>query len=72
MNKLLTFSIADERYGVPVGRVREVLGVQRITHLPNQDPAVIGIIYLRGAVVPVIDARLRLNVAHAHEFSVRQ
>jgi purine-binding chemotaxis protein CheW len=58
----LTFTIADERYALAVGRVREVLEYKRITKLPCQLPYLKGLIDLRGKGVPVIDMRMRFSL----------
>jgi purine-binding chemotaxis protein CheW len=58
----LTFSIADERYALPVGEVREVLEPQRVTKIPRTAQFLKGIINVRGTGVPVIDLRLLLGL----------
>lgn len=58
----LTFTIADERYALAVGRVREVLELTRITKLPGQLRYFKGLIDLRGKGIPVIDMRARFGI----------
>ncbi|MBD3669940.1 MAG: purine-binding chemotaxis protein CheW [Gammaproteobacteria bacterium] len=55
----VTFFLADEKYGVPVAQVREVLRYSEITPVPGAPDYVIGIINLRGNVVTVLDTRKR-------------
>jgi purine-binding chemotaxis protein CheW len=55
----VTFYLADEKYGVPVSQVREVLRYSEITPVPGAPDYVIGIINLRGNVVTVLDTRKR-------------
>lgn len=56
----LTFVIADEVYGIPIGTVAEIIGLQKITTVPDRRPYVKGVINLRGTVIPVIDVRVRI------------
>lgn len=55
----VTFYLADEKYGVPVAQVREVLRYSEITPVPGAPDYVLGIINLRGNVVTVLDTRKR-------------
>lgn len=59
----LTFVLDSEIYAVEINRVREVLDMIRITHVPNMPPFMRGVINLRGGVVPVIDLREKFHLA---------
>ena len=61
-NKFVTFSIGVEVYGVDVKKVQEIIGMTQITHVPNTITFMKGVINLRGAVVPVIDMRLKFRM----------
>ncbi|MBP7735241.1 MAG: chemotaxis protein CheW [Spirochaetes bacterium] len=61
----VTFFIKNEIYGVPVMKVQEIIGMTRITSMPNTLPFMKGVIDLRGAVVPVIDLRLKFDMEQA-------
>lgn len=63
--KYLTFQLASEEFGVGVLRVREIMGLQEITAVPQTAAHVKGVINLRGKVVPVIDLRLKFGIAAA-------
>ncbi|MFP4484350.1 MAG: chemotaxis protein CheW [Spirochaetaceae bacterium] len=63
--KYLTFSVADERYGVPVTRVEEVLEYQPITVVPRCPSFLLGVINVRGRLIPVMDLRRRLGLEDA-------
>lgn len=63
--KYLTFSLADESYGVPVLKVREIITMLHITTVPQMPPYVKGVINLRGKVIPVIDLRTKLGLPAA-------
>lgn len=58
-NQYLTFMVAGEEYGVDILRVQEIKGWDRVTRLPQSPEYVLGVINLRGAVVPIIDLRRR-------------
>ena len=58
----LTFSLAGEEYGVDILTVREIRGWSRVTRIPQAPPYVLGVLNLRGAVVPVMDLRLRFGM----------
>jgi chemotaxis signal transduction protein len=51
----LTFMLAGEEYGVDILRVQEIKGWDKVTRIPNTPDFVLGVINLRGAVVPIID-----------------
>jgi len=63
--KYLTFQLANEEFGIRVLKVREIMGLQEITAVPQTPAHVKGVINLRGKVVPVIDLRLKFGVASA-------
>jgi len=63
--KYLTFTLADEEYGVAILKVREIMGLIEITHVPQMPGYVKGVINLRGKVIPVIDLRLRFSLDEA-------
>jgi purine-binding chemotaxis protein CheW len=56
--KYLTFCLEDEEYGIGILRVKEIIGMMRITPVPKTPGYVKGVINLRGKVIPVIDLRL--------------
>lgn len=58
----VTFRLGDEKYGINVMQVQEVLRVAEIAPVPGAPPYVLGIINLRGNVVTVIDTRNRFGL----------
>ncbi len=58
----LTFALADEDYGVGIGGVSEIVGMQRIMPIPDMPDYIRGVINLRGNVIPLMDVRLRFNM----------
>lgn len=54
----LTFSLANEYYGVEILRVQEIKAWQEVTHIPNAADYLCGVFNLRGQIVPLVDLRL--------------
>jgi len=68
--KYLTFTLGNEEYGIEIRNVTEIIGIQKVTDLPDTPNFVKGVINLRGKVIPVIDVRLRFNL-EAKEYNDR-
>jgi len=60
--KYLTFSLADEEYGIRILKVKEIIGIMAITSIPQTPGYLKGVINLRGKVIPVIDLRLKFGM----------
>jgi len=60
--KYLTFLLGTEEYAIRVLQVREIIGVQDITGVPQTPVYVKGVINLRGKVIPVVDLRLKFGL----------
>src|SRR5512147_3104613 len=63
--QVLTFSLGGEIYGVDILRVKEIRGWSPVTRLPRSTAAVLGVLNLRGAIVPIIDLRVRFALKSA-------
>lgn len=61
-NQFLTFSLANEEYGVDILRVQEIKGWTPVTHIPNAPAYLKGVLNLRGTIVPIVDLRMRFNL----------
>ncbi len=60
--KYLTFAISEEEYGIEISDVREIIGIQKITDVPEMPPYIKGVINLRGKIIPVMDVRIRFGL----------
>jgi purine-binding chemotaxis protein CheW len=60
--KYLTFTLADEEYGIGILKVKEIIGMMAITSVPRTPDFVKGVINLRGKVIPVIDLRVKFGM----------
>jgi purine-binding chemotaxis protein CheW len=61
-NMYLTFRLGKEDYGIEIRYVTEIVGMQKITEVPDMPVYVKGVVNLRGQVIPVLDMRLRFNM----------
>ncbi|MBI5816724.1 MAG: purine-binding chemotaxis protein CheW [Nitrospinae bacterium] len=61
-DKYLTFRISGEGYGLEIRHVIEIIGIQKITEVPDMPAYVKGMINLRGTVIPIIDVRARFGL----------
>ncbi|PLX79382.1 MAG: chemotaxis protein CheW, partial [Desulfuromonas sp.] len=60
--QFVTFVLGSELFGVEVNRTREILSLIPVTSVPQTPDYMLGVINLRGQVVPVIDMRLKLSM----------
>jgi purine-binding chemotaxis protein CheW len=65
--KYLTFSLARTEYGIPIMKVREILGLRATTLLPQTPDQVRGVLNLRGKVIPVYDLRRCFGLPRAED-----
>jgi purine-binding chemotaxis protein CheW len=63
----VTLGIGDERFAIPVERVREILQLQPIARMPNAPACFLGMIDVRGQGVPVVDLRLKLGLERSQD-----
>ena len=68
--KYLTFHLGSEEFGIRVLQVREIMGLQDITAVPQTPPHVKGVINLRGKVIPVLCLRAKFGLEPA-EYTAR-
>ncbi|HLK19425.1 MAG TPA: chemotaxis protein CheW [Bryobacteraceae bacterium] len=62
VGKYLTFGLGKEEFAIQVVHVREIMGIQEITAVPQTPGYVKGVLNLRGRVVPVVDLRLKFDL----------
>lgn len=65
IDQYLTFVLGTEEYGVSILRVQGIQGWDRVTAIPNTPAFVLGVINLRGAIVPIVDLRHRFGLSAA-------
>jgi purine-binding chemotaxis protein CheW len=59
---VLTFVAGGEIYGVEILSIREIIKLREITEVPRAPRFLLGVVTVRGLVLPVIDLRLRLRL----------
>jgi purine-binding chemotaxis protein CheW len=59
----LTFMLKEEVYALDITKVREVLDFTAVTKVPQTPDYMMGVINLRGSVVPVVDMRLKFGMS---------
>jgi len=60
--KYLTFTLAEEEYGIGILKIKEIIGMMPVTSVPQTPEFVKGVINLRGKVIPVMDLRLSFGM----------
>lgn len=60
-DKYLTFSTAEQLFGIAIEDIVQIIGIQQITEIPEFPSYAKGIINLRGEIIPIIDMRLRFG-----------
>lgn len=60
--KYLTFALNDEEYGLEILKVREIIGYMDVTAVPQMPSYMLGVINLRGQVIPVVDLRSKFGM----------
>ena len=61
-SQYLTFTLGEEEYGVEILRVQEIKGWTPVTRIPNTPDYLLGVLNLRGAIVPIVDLRMRFHL----------
>ncbi len=70
--QFVTFSLAEEEYGLDVSLVQELIAYRGYTRIPSVPEFIRGVINLRGTIVPVVDLRIKLGMEErpADKFTV--
>ncbi len=59
--RYLTFNLEKEVFGIEINFVTEIVGLQKISNIPEMPDYVKGVINLRGRIIPVVDMRLKFK-----------
>jgi purine-binding chemotaxis protein CheW len=62
LRQWLTFTLGSEEYALDIGQIREIIKPREITDLPRVPDFILGIISLRGVIIPVFDLKKRLKL----------
>jgi purine-binding chemotaxis protein CheW len=62
LGRIIVFRLESQRYALPIEVVQEIQQIVAFSDLPDSSPAVVGVINLRGQVVPAVDLRLLVGL----------
>jgi purine-binding chemotaxis protein CheW len=62
LREFLAFKLGAEEYGIDILRVQEIRSYEAPTRIANAPPHVLGVVNLRGVIVPIVDLRLKFNL----------
>jgi len=65
LREFLAFKLGAEEYGIDILRVQEIRSYEEPTRIANAPAFIKGVVNLRGVIVPIVDMRLRFNLAQA-------
>jgi purine-binding chemotaxis protein CheW len=65
IREFLAFKLGSEEYGIDILRVQEIRSYEKPTRIANAPECIKGVVNLRGVIVPIIDMRLKFNLAQA-------
>ncbi len=64
MAELLAFWMADEEYAIDIVQIQEIIKVPLVTEVPRAPRGILGIVSLRGTIVPILDLRVALHLGN--------
>ena len=59
--ELLVFGLGKEEYAIDIALVQEIRGIGAVTTIANAPAFLMGLIHLRGSIVPLLDLRIALG-----------
>ena len=65
LREFLAFKLGTEEYGIDILRVQEIRSYEEPTRIANAQAFIKGVVNLRGVIVPIVDMRLKFNLARA-------
>lgn len=60
--KFMVFKLGDDRFAIPLGQVKEVIGLTVITPIPDVPKYFKGLVNLRGKIISTLDLRMKLGI----------
>ncbi|MBT3068840.1 chemotaxis protein CheW [Rhodoferax sp. U11-2br] len=72
ISEFLAFKLGEEEYGMDILRVQEIRSFERPTRMANAPEHILGVVNLRGVIVPIVDMRIKfqLNPVNYNTFTV--
>lgn len=66
IREFLAFKLGDEEYGIDILRVQEIRSFERPTRMANAPAYILGVVNLRGVIVPIVDMRIKFNLSEVN------
>ena len=63
ISEFLAFKLGNEEYGIDILRVQEIRSFERPTRMANAPEHILGVVNLRGVIVPVVDMRIKFKLS---------
>ena len=63
ISEFLAFKLGNEEYGIDILRVQEIRSFERPTRMANAPEHILGVVNLRGVIVPVVDMRIKFQLS---------
>ena len=63
--EFLSFRLGNEEYGIDILKVQEIRGFEQPTRMANSPAYLLGVVNLRGVIVPIVDMRLKFGLSEA-------
>lgn len=62
ISRALTFRLGEQLFGLPIEQIQEIQQIVELMPLPDASPALVGLIDVRGLVVPAVDLRVLVGM----------
>lgn len=66
-DQVLTFVLDNEKYGIEIGKVQEIIAKMKTTPVPKTPDYIDGVMNLRGNIIPVINIRLKFDMGEVDD-----
>jgi len=66
IREFLAFKLGAEEYGIDILRVQEIRSFEQPTRMANAPACILGVVNLRGVIVPIVDMRIKFNLAQVN------
>jgi purine-binding chemotaxis protein CheW len=66
VREFLSFKLGDEEYGMDILRVQEIRSYEQPTRMANAPAYILGVVNLRGVIVPIVDMRIKFNLSEVN------
>lgn len=71
-NQYVEIGVGEERYAIKIGEIQEIIKMQTVTAIPSNKDYILGVMSLRGKIIPVVSLRTKLGMpAQEHGRSTR-